>query len=102
MRPAAALAGAGNGEASTSLTPERSPNRMNTRHMTRKQALAALYRLRGAYLALVCGQDHATFEASRAVREESFDALLVLVDAIHGQRKPGEDLFLCEVCHLRR
>ena len=75
---------------------------MNTRQMTRKQALAALYRLRNAYLTLVCEQDHVTFEASRAIRDESFDALVVLVDAIHGTCKPGETLFLCEVCHLRR
>ncbi len=75
---------------------------MRTRQMTRKQALAALYRLRTTYLDLVCQQDHVTFEASRAMRDESFDALLVLVDAIHGTCKPGETLFLCEVCHLRR
>jgi hypothetical protein len=75
---------------------------MSPTRMTRKQALAALYRLRNTYLDLVYQQDHVTFEASRAMRDESFDALLVLVDAIHGTCKPGETLFLCQVCHLRR
>jgi hypothetical protein len=70
--------------------------------MTRKEALATLYRLRDAYLDLLYAQDRATFAASEALRQQSFKALMTLVDAVHGKsRGINDSLFLCEVCYLR-
>jgi hypothetical protein len=71
--------------------------------MTRKEALATLYRLRDAYLDLLYAQDRATLAASEAMRHESYRALMTLVDALHGKpRGVTASLFLCEVCYLRR
>lgn len=72
--------------------------------MTPQEALATLYRLREAYVRAVIHLDTLErdqwFEQSETLRMQAYDALQVLVPAVHGEPADGAYPILCHVCHL--
>jgi hypothetical protein len=68
--------------------------------MSRKAALAAMYRMRDAYLTALF-QTH-QFDQQEALRTESMQALAILTQLVHGKPQGMQHAFLCDVCLQRR
>ena len=68
--------------------------------MTRKAALAAMYRMHDAYLTALISTHQ--FDQQEALRKESMQALAVLTQLVHGKPQGMQHTFLCDVCLQRR
>lgn len=68
--------------------------------MSRKAALAAMYRMRDAYLTALISTHQ--FDQQEALRKESMQALAVLTQLVHGKPQGMQHSFLCDVCLQRR
>jgi hypothetical protein len=67
--------------------------------MTRKEALAILYKVKDAARTSLYSPD--ANEETRLLGTQVYDALKVLTTAVHGKAKTTETGHLCEVCYLR-
>jgi hypothetical protein len=68
--------------------------------MSRKAALAAMYRMRDALLSALISAHQ--YDQQEALRTESLQALAVLTQLVHGKPQGMQHTFLCDVCLQRR
>ena len=66
--------------------------------MTRKEALAVLYRMHKQWIA---DQTMEQFDASAVLRSDIFDAFSVITSMILGSRHIGQFTIPCKVCYQR-
>jgi len=69
-----------------------------SKRMTRKQALAVLFRMRSQWIE---DQTMQQFDATAPLRHESFDALDVLTKLVFAPRQLGQFTIPCKVCYQR-